>query len=398
MNFPLELQTALTALQNGQPILLTDDVARENEGDLVYLADAISAEQINFMATHGRGLICVALCPDIVEQLQLPSMTQNNQTRFNTPFTVSIEARDGVTTGITAADRAHTIRTVIAGDATPDVYVSPGHVFPLRAHRHGVLARAGHTEASVELAKLAGSRAAAVICEVLDERGDSARGDTLHAFATRHQIPLISIQCLVDYRLRQEVLASEVVNAVLPTDNDERFEMAVFSSILDEHDIVVLKHPAFNPAQPVLVRVHSECLTGDVFGSLKCDCGLQLQASLALIAAEAGVLIYLRQEGRGIGLVNKLKAYQLQAQGYDTVSANTALGLAADQRHYLAAAHVLKALGISQVELLTNNPQKLHDLERCGLQVTRRALVAKGNIHSQAYLATKCAKLGHLAY
>lgn len=397
MNFPIELQIALDALQSGRPILLTDDVARENEGDLIYLAEHIDATSVNFMATHGRGLICLALCPNLVDQLQLPLMTQNNQTSFNTPFTVSIEAKSGVTTGITAADRAHTMRSVVAVGATHHDYVSPGHVFPLRAHPHGVLGRAGHTEASVELAKLAGSRPAAVMCEVLNVDGDSARGDELTAFCELHRIPRLTIQCLIDYRLKQEILASEVVSAALPTNNAEAFEIAAFASILDEQDIVVLKHPNFDPKRPVLVRIHSECLTGDVFGSLKCDCGLQLQAALNMIAAEAGILIYLRQEGRGIGFVNKLKAYQLQAQGYDTVSANTALGLPTDQRHYLAAAHVLKALNITDVQLLTNNPHKISDLERCGLKVERRSLVSVANVHSQAYLSTKYAKLGHLA-
>ena len=397
MNFSLELQSAITALQNGRPILLIDDALRENEGDLVFLAEEVSAEQINFMAMHGRGLICLSLAPELVDQLHLPLMTSNNQATFKTPFTVSIEARIGVTTGITAQDRAHTIRTVLKVGATTDDYVSPGHVFPLRAHPNGVLGRPGHTEGSVELAKLAGSKAAAVICEVLDDVGDSARGDKLQAFIDAHQIPVVSIRALCDYRLRAETLASEVVCAALPTDADERLEIAAFESMLDSQDIVVLKHVDLDISKPVLVRIHSECLTGDVFGSLRCDCGLQLQAALGLISAEAGMLIYLRQEGRGIGFVNKLKAYQLQAAGYDTVSANTALGLPADQRHYLAAAHVLKALGIREVELLTNNPHKITDLERCGVEVKRRALTSKANAHSQAYLSTKYAKLGHLS-
>ena len=395
MTFPLVLQAAIDALQNGRPVLLTDDANRENEGDLVYLAESITAAQVNFMATHGRGLICLSLAPAIADQLQLPMMTANNQASFHTPFTVSIEARTGVTTGITAQDRAHTMRSVVALDASIKDYVSPGHVFPLRAHADGVLGRAGHTEGSVELAKLAGSRAAAVMCEVLDEQGDSARGQALQDFIDKHQIPALSIQSLIDYRLKQEVLASEVVNVSLPTALADNLEVAAFESLLDPHDIVVLKHPALDCTKPVLVRIHSECLTGDVFGSLRCDCGLQLQQALSLIAAEAGVLIYLRQEGRGIGFANKLKAYQLQAEGYDTVSANTALGLPADQRHYLAAAHVLKALGLTNIELLTNNPHKITDLERCGLQVKRRSLVVAANVHSEAYLSTKYVKMGH---
>ncbi len=397
MNLPQELQIAIEALQKGLPILLTDDAARENEGDLIYLADSVTAAQINFMVTHGRGLVCLALAPAIVDQLDLPLMTKNNQTSFNTPFTVSIEAKNGVSTGISAADRAHTIRTVVTCGASKADYVSPGHIFPLRAHHHGVLGRAGHTEASVELARLCGAREAAVICEVLDMNGDSARGDTLQAFIEQHHIPKVTIQAIIDYRLKSELLASEVVTAVLPTAQSEAFEISAFESFLDPHDIVVLKHPNFNPNLPVLVRIHSECLTGDVFGSLRCDCGVQLQEALALLAIEAGVLIYLRQEGRGVGFVNKLKAYQLQTMGYDTVEANLALGLSADQRHYLAAAHVLKALGITEVQLLTNNPQKIADVQRCGLKVQRRSLRVASNEFSHAYLSTKCAKLGHLA-
>ncbi len=397
MNFSPALRVVIETLQKGLPILLTDDESRENEGDLVYLAATITAQQINFMATYGRGLVCLALAPKLVDQLQLPLMTQNNQTSFQTPFTVSIEARTGVTTGITAADRAHTIRTVVADYASTADYVSPGHVFPLRAHPQGVLGRAGHTEASIELARWCGVREAAVICEVLNVEGDSARGKDLQAFVTQHGIPRITIQAIIDHRLTHEILAHEVVTAALPTVDNDTFEIAAFESFLDPHDIVVLKHPDFNPNTPVLVRIHSECLTGDVFGSKRCDCGEQLKAALQLLAVEKGVLIYLRQEGRGVGFVNKLKAYQLQTLGYDTVDANLALGLKADQRHYLAAAHVLKALGIKEVQLLTNNPHKIADVERCGLTVQRRSLTMAANVFSHAYLTTKSVKLGHLA-
>lgn len=387
---------AIEALQQGRPVLLTDAKERENEADLVYVAEHIRAEHINFMATHARGLICLSLAPEIADRLQLPWMTTHNGTRFHTPFTVSIEAKHGISTGITAHDRAHTIRTVLQTNATSNDYVTPGHVFPLRADARGVLGRAGHTEGSVDLVWLAGFQGAAVICEVLAENGESARGEVLAAFAAQHHIPQLSIQEIQDYRLQQQILAEPVTQAALPTEFDESLEISAYHSILADDPIIVLKHPQLDVTQPVVVRIHSECLTGDVFGSLRCDCGLQLKQALKSIAAEAGVLIYLRQEGRGIGLVNKLKAYQLQSDGHDTVSANEALGLPVDQRCYLAAAHVLKALGISQVQLLTNNPQKIQDCQRCGLSVTRHPLVVELNAHSRPYWQTKRDKLGHM--
>lgn len=387
---------AIAALQQGRPILLTDAKERENEADLVYVAEHIQAEHINFMATQARGLICLSLAPEIVDRLQLPLMTAHNRTRFNTPFTVSIEASHGVSTGITAQDRAHTIRTVLKKAATCADYVSPGHVFPLRADARGVLGRAGHTEGSVDLMRLAGFQAAAVICEVLDDRGDSARGEALDAFAKQHNIPRVSILDVQDYRLQHELLAVQITEAALPTEMSDALEISAYQSLLEEDTMVVLKHPRLDVSRPVVVRIHSECLTGDVFGSLRCDCGLQLRQAMQQVARDAGVLIYLRQEGRGIGLVNKLKAYQLQACGHDTVSANVALGLPVDPRRYLGAAHVLKALGIRHVQLLTNNPQKIQDCQRCGLTVDRRALLVDLNPHSRPYWLTKRDKLGHL--
>lgn len=391
------LEQAIDALRAGRPVILTDADDREHEGDLVYIADTITAEQINFMAIHGRGLICLALAPSIVDRLHLPLMTSNNQAAFKTAFTVSIEARQGVSTGISAQDRAHTIRAVLAADATAQDYVSPGHVFPLRAESGGVLTRAGHTEGSVDLATMAGFQGAAVICEILNNQGESCRGADLQAFAHQHQIPMVSIDALQQYRLQHEILAKPLADAALPTEWHEEFEISAFESCLDKEPIIVLKHRGVDVQQPVLTRIHSECLTGDVFGSQRCDCGWQLKTALAAIAAERGILIYLKQEGRGIGLVNKLKAYQLQSQGHDTVTANLALGFAEDQRHYLAAAHVLKALGVTQVALLSNNPRKIEDCQRCGLQVQRRALQAQANAHNQAYLQTKRVKLGHLS-
>lgn len=387
---------AIQALQQGRPVLLTDAQQRENEADLVYVAEHIQAEHINFMAVHARGLICLSLAPDMVDHLQLPLMTTHNQTRFHTPFTVSIEAAQGISTGITAQDRAHTIRTVLKEGAVPADYVSPGHVFPLRADAKGVLGRPGHTEGSVDLVRLAGFQAAAVICEVLAENGDSARGEVLQVFAARHNIPQLSIKDIQDYRLQHEILAVQITAAALPTEAAEALEISVYQSALEEDSIIVLKHPDVDVSQPVVVRIHSECFTGDVLASLRCDCGLQLQQALQRIATEAGVLIYLRQEGRGIGLVNKLKAYQLQTNGHDTVSANLALGLPVDQRHYLAAAHVLKALGIKQVQLLTNNPQKIQDCQRCGLAVERQALTVEVNPHSRPYWLAKRDKMGHM--
>lgn len=392
------LQDAIAALRSGRPVVLTDAESREHEGDLIYLAETIDAAQINFMATQGRGLVCLALAPEIVDRLQLPLMTHDNQTLFKTPFTISIEARHGVSTGIGAKDRAHTIRTVLAPNASCDDYVSPGHVFPLRAHPNGVFGRSGHTEGAVDLARLAGVQPAAVICEIMAADGESCRGDALLMFAQQHQIPVVSIQMIEDHRLRHEVLAREVVAATLPTAIDECFDIMAFDSLLEQNDIVVLKHPALDVNQRVTVRIHSECLTGDVFGSRRCDCGAQLAAAMTAISHEPGVLIYLRQEGRGIGLVNKLKAYQLQQQGHDTVSANLALGLPADRRHYLAAAQVLKALKITRIKLLTNNPHKLSDCQRCGLEVQREPLIVDANRHSQPYLTTKRVKLGHLGH
>jgi 3,4-dihydroxy 2-butanone 4-phosphate synthase/GTP cyclohydrolase II len=275
---------AIAALQQGRPILLTDAKERENEADLVYVAEHIQTEDINFMAMQARGLICLSLAPDIVDRLQLPLMTAHNRTRFHTPFTVSIEASQGVSTGITAQDRAHTIRTVLKEAATAADYVSPGHVFPLRADARGVLGRAGHTEGSVDLVRIAGFQAAAVICEVLDEQGDSARGEALDAFAKRHHIPRVSILELQDYRLQQEILATPVTQAALPTEVSDALEISAYQSLLEDDTIVVLKHPRLDVSQPVVVRIHSECLTGDVFGSLRCDCGLQLRQALQQVA------------------------------------------------------------------------------------------------------------------
>ncbi|MEO1988579.1 MAG: 3,4-dihydroxy-2-butanone-4-phosphate synthase [Martelella sp.] len=395
-DFSMEpVERALDAMRAGGMVLLVDDETRENEGDVVVAAEFADAAAVNFMAKHARGLICLTLTGAQVDRLGLPPMVADNRARHTTAFTVSIEAAEGITTGISAAERARTVAAAANPDAKHGDVVSPGHMFPLRAVEGGVLARDGHTEGAVDLARLAGLNPAAVICEVMRDDGEMARRDDLMAFAKQHDMPFLTIAELAEYRMRTEILVDEVAAANLPVTHGA-FKVHAFTSRVDgvEH-LALVKGPL--SASP-LVRVHSECLTGDVFGSLRCDCGDQLAESMAMIGEKGGVVVYLRgQEGRGIGLANKIRAYGLQEQGLDTHAANLALGLPADARQYYTAAHILKSLGVSRLQLLSNNPAKPEALARCGLTVEKRLpLIIATNPHNETYLAAKREKFGHL--
>jgi len=391
------LSQALTELQQGKMIILVDDEDRENEGDLIVAAQFATPEVVNFMARYGRGLICMPMTGDQIDRFDLPPMVANNQGRRSTAFTASIEAREGVTTGISARDRSHTIMAACNPDAQPRDIVSPGHVFPLRAADGGVVVRNGHTEGSVDLMKLAGLHPAAVICEIMLEDGTMARRPDLDIFAKTHDLLILTIDDIVRHRITKEQFLEEVASAKLPTDfATSPMTVHAFKSNIDgcEH-LAMVKYPL--PETP-LVRVHSECLTGDALGSLRCDCGAQLRESLKLISeSEGGALIYLRgHEGRGIGLANKIKAYALQDTGQDTVEANMSLGFAPDARDYGVAAQILKALGINQLRLLSNNPEKAKGLERYGVTIKERLpLIVSPNPHNVDYLNTKRDKFGH---
>lgn len=390
------IEAAIQALSAGQMIILVDDEHRENEGDLVIAAQFATPESINFMATHGRGLICLPMEAEMVNRLGLPMMTSSNRSPYGTAFTVSIEAAEGVTTGISAQDRALTIQVAIDPQSGPLDIISPGHVFPLRAHPKGVLARAGQTEGSVDLMRLAGLTPAAVICEVINEDGTMSRRQDLVAFAKKHNLVLVSIHDLIEYRILHEQLMSVVATSRLPIERHGDFTMMLFENELDEYEHFALLKTPKDDSQPALVRIHSECITGDVFGSCKCDCGKQLEQSLALLAEEGGVLIYMRQEGRGVGLANKIKAYSLQDEGYDTVEANEHLGLPVDNRNYAMAFQILKHLELKQIRLLTNNPFKVAAMEHYGIKVCERIpLLVTPTIENQVYLKTKQMKMGH---
>lgn len=391
------LSQALTQLRHGGMVILVDDEDRENEGDLVVAAEFATPEAINFMARYGRGLICLALTGERVDRLGLPPMVATNRARRSTAFTVSIEAVDGITTGISAHDRARTIQVATDPDVMPHHIASPGHVFPLRAAENGVLAREGHTEGAVDLMRLAGLRPAGVICEIMRNDGQMARRPDLVIFAREHKLPILTIRDIIAHRVATETLVDEVARSELPTEHSPiPLEVRAFRGRLDgtEH-LALIRNPL---AGIPLVRLHSECLTGDALGSLRCDCGPQLQESLRRIAtSDGGALIYLRgQEGRGIGLANKIQAYALQDQGYDTVEANTALGFAPDARDYGIAAQILRALGIEHLRLLSNNPDKVLSLEQFGIPVAERVpLEIPPNPYNRRYLATKRDKFGH---
>lgn len=390
------IEGAIEDLKQGKMIILVDDEDRENEGDLIVAADLVTPEHINFMSTHGRGLICLPMSEQLIDKLELPMMVNNNQSPYRTAFTISIEAKSGVSTGISAYDRAHTIKTAISSASKASDIVSPGHVFPLKARDLGVLERQGQTEGSVDLAKLAGLTPAAVICEIMSPDGRMTRGQDLQDFSTKHDIRIVTIEQLINYRLTNEVLVDELASSSLPIEDKGDFTIKVFGNRCDSlQHIALIKYPILdNP----LVRVHSECLTGDVFGSAKCDCGSQLDTSIKMISVQGGVVIYMRQEGRGIGLVNKIKAYALQQeQGLDTVEANNQLGLPVDLRDYAISAQILRYLGIKQLKLLTNNPKKIDGLNKYGIKISQRqAIETKPNEHNQMYLRTKQDKLGHM--
>lgn len=391
------IEEALELLKAGKMIILMDDEDRENEGDLVMAAEHVTPEAINFMSRFGCGLICLPMADELIDKLQLPMMAQNNRSPYGTAFTVSIESATGVSTGISAKDRAHTIQVAIDAKSGPEDIISPGHVFPLRAKANGVLERTGQTEGSVDLARLAGLVPAAVICEIMNEDGTMSRRDELSLFSKQHNIPLVTIKDLVQYRIRHELLVRAAATARIPLANQGMFDMTVFDNDLDKAEhFALVKQPLFANQVP-LVRIHSECVTGDIFHSTKCDCGKQLQSSMDLIAAEGGVLIYLRQEGRGIGLANKLKAYALQEQGLDTAEANLKLGLPVDDRDYAMAYQILKFLGIDVLRLLTNNPLKLEALTAYGLHIKERVpLETEVTSENRSYLQTKKEKFGHL--
>ncbi len=392
----VSIEQALETLKAGKMIILMDDEDRENEGDLVMAAEYATPDAINFMSRFGCGLICLPMAEELIDKLKLPMMAQNNKSPYGTAFTVSIEAANGVSTGISAGDRAQTIRVAIAAESRPEDIISPGHVFPLRARRRGVLERAGQTEGSVDLMRIAGLTPAAVICEIINEDGTMSRRDELELFSKKHQIPMVTIKDLIEYRIRHEQLINAEATTSIPLKDHGIFDMTVFENELDAAEHFVLVKPPLYGNRIPLVRVHSECITGDVFGSCKCDCGKQLESSLSQIAEEGGVLIYLRQEGRGIGLANKLKAYALQEQGLDTVDANLKLGLPADNRDYAIAYQILKYLGIEAIRMLTNNPLKIASLQRYGISAERVPLEIEPTEENRSYLVTKKQKLGHL--
>ena len=381
----------------GKMVIVCDDEDRENEGDLTMAAELVTPEDINFMATHGRGLICLPMAEEILDRLQIPQMTTHNSSRMGTAFTVSIEAKDGVSTGISAADRAHTCRVAVDEATGPEDLVMPGHVFPLRARPGGVLQRAGQTEAAVDLARLAGLKPAGVICEVMKEDGTMARVPDLEKFSADHGIKMVTVAQIIEYRRTYETHVKCAVETRLPTPFGE-FRLRAYQNDIDDltHLALLIGNP--EGKDDVLVRVHSACLTGDALHSLRCDCGEQLEAAFAHIAQEGeGVIVYMQQEGRGIGLLNKMKAYHLQDEGFDTVEANQRLGLAPDLRDYGIGAQILKELGLKRIRLLTNNLTKVVGLRGFGLEISERvAIEVEPNGHNERYLKTKREKLNHV--
>ena len=392
------IQEAIDDIRGGKMVILVDDEDRENEGDLCMAAQFVSPETINFMARYGRGLICLSLSEEMADKLNLQPMVQENKARFGTAFTISIEARNGVTTGISAADRATTIKTAVNPEAKPEDLVSPGHVFPIRARKGGVLVRTGQTEGSVDLCRLAGLTPAGVICEIMKDDGTMARMPDLEVFAREYNLKIVTIADLIDYRMQNESLIRRVAQATIPTCYGGDFNIIVYENDVDQMQHIALVKGEIEKGDEVLVRVHSECLTGDIFASKRCDCGDQLHCAMKMVEQEGkGVIVYMRQEGRGIGLVNKIKAYALQEEGQDTVEANIALGFKPDLRDYGIGAQILVDLGVHKMRLMTNNPKKIVGLEGYGIEITKRVpLEIHPNENNIRYMQTKQKKMGHL--
>jgi len=392
------ISDAIDDIKNGKMVILVDDEDRENEGDLFMASEFVTPEAINFMARYGRGLICLTLSEELAQKLNLQLMVNDNQSRFKTAFTVSIEARCGVTTGISAHDRATTIRAAIADNVKPDDIVSPGHVFPILARKGGVLVRTGQTEGSVDLARLAGLKPSGVICEIMKDDGTMARMPDLEIFAKEHGLKIVTIADLINFRMKTESFVRRAATATLPTAFGGDFKFIVYENDVDEMKHVALVKGEITPEDAVLVRVHSECMTGDVFGSMRCDCGDQLHTAMEIInEAGKGVIVYMHQEGRGIGLVNKVKAYDLQEHGRDTVEANIELGFKEDLRDYGIGAQILVDLGVKKIRMLTNNPKKVVGLEGYGMAIIERIPIEiKPNEDNLRYLRTKKEKMGHI--
>ncbi len=396
----ISVEKAIEEIKQGKMVVLVDDENRENEGDLAIAAEKVTPDIINFMATYGRGLICLSMTEERLSELQISLMVNENTSRFGTAFTVSIDGREGVTTGISAYDRARTIQIAIDGQAKPGDLVRPGHIFPLQYKKGGVLARAGQTEGSVDLAKLSGLKPAAVICEIMKDDGTMARMPDLEEFSLKHNIGIVTIADIIQYRMKQERFVKKVAEADVATEFGGIFKAMVYENDLDNNQHLLMVKGDVKTGEPVLVRVHSECVTGDVFGSLRCDCGNQLHEAMKIIKKEGrGAILYLRQEGRGIGLANKILTYKLQDNGLDTVEANHALGLPADLRDYGIGAQILADAGIKKMRLMTNNPKKLHALAGYGLEVVERvAIEIAPNDINKRYLKTKQDKMGHILH
>lgn len=395
----ITVEQAVEDIAAGKMVILVDDEDRENEGDLTLAAEKATPEAINFMAKYGRGLICLSMTAERCEQLQLPLMVKDNTSPFQTGFTISIEAKNGVTTGISAADRATTVLTAVADNAKPGDLVRPGHIFPLRARNGGVMVRVGQTEGSVDLARLAGLKPAGVICEIMDDDGTMARMPSLEKFSEQHGIGIVTIADLVEYRMRNELFVHRAAETTVPTEYGGEFNIVAFENDVDDLLHLALIKGEINASEPILVRVHSECMTGDIFGSMRCDCGDQLHRAMGMMEKEGnGVIVYLRQEGRGIGLVNKLKAYELQQkQGLDTVEANRRLGFKDDLRDYGIGAQILRNLGVRKMRLLTNNPKKMVGLDGYGLSIVEQIPIEVApNEHNRCYLECKKLKMGHM--
>jgi 3,4-dihydroxy 2-butanone 4-phosphate synthase / GTP cyclohydrolase II len=393
------VEKALAELKQGRMIILTDNPDREDEGDMIMPAETITDQSMNFMIRYGSGIVCLSLTKDRLDSLQLPQMVplQNNNSVRGTPFTISIDAKDGITTGVSAADRVQTIKAAIADDAKPNDLVKPGHIFPLQAQAGGVLVRDGHTEGAIDLVTLAGFKPAAVLCEIMNDDGTMTRGELLHRFASEHQLHTLSIADLMAYRLYHENLIEEEIGIDIPIKDYGTFKMLVIREKHNNHEHIVLMNTNYDANKPVLVRIHSACLTGDLFGSKRCDCGQQLDYALARLSKEGGIIIYLNQEGRGIGFFNKIKAYALQEKGLDTVEANAQLGLAIDARKYYVAAHLLRKYQIHNIRLLTNNPAKITELKKTGIEaVEREAMPIFVTDYNRHYLKTKKEKLNHI--